>query len=106
MQANVIESPILPAPSTQTLRPFIDENGQLRLPFELLQTLSKSSHLISALQDKRLQEVITQIDNSGPLAAEVLDTRLRNDEDFAAFIDILLKEVGLRDQHGASTIDG
>jgi len=93
-------------PKQPVPRPHIDQNGQLRLPYELLQTLTTSARLQLALQDHRLREVISHIDNSGPLSADTLDTRLRTDSDFVAFVDLLLKEIGLRDQQGLSTIDG
>jgi len=98
------ESPQTYGESSQ-IRPHVDENGHLRVPYELLQTLTISSKLISMLQDRRLQQVIATIDGSGSFAADVLESRLKSDEDFEAFTDLLLKEIGLRDEEGYSTMD-
>jgi len=81
------ESPQTSGEPTQ-IRPHVDENGHLRVPYELLQTLAKSSKLISILQDRRLQQVITNVDGSGAFAADNLERRIKSDEDFLRHLQI------------------
>jgi len=98
-------APAITDAANSKLRPEVDSNGQLRVPFELLQTLGNSPELCSLLTDTRLQNVIEFIDGSGQNAANVLDERLRSDEDFAQFVDVMLKAMGVRNEEGLSTID-
>jgi len=51
--------------SIKDVVPGIDEHGNFRIPFELLQKLGESKELLSYLSDTRLQALIRDIDSAG-----------------------------------------
>jgi len=75
--------------NTQEVVPGIDEHGNFRVPFELLQKLGESKELVSLLGDTRLQALIREIDLAGPTAPHVLDQNLREDPHFGDVVNLI-----------------
>eukprot|EP00163_Fabomonas_tropica_P033959 TRINITY_DN9225_c0_g1_i1.p1 TRINITY_DN9225_c0_g1~~TRINITY_DN9225_c0_g1_i1.p1 ORF type:complete len:123 (-),score=17.79 TRINITY_DN9225_c0_g1_i1:377-745(-) len=70
-----------------------DEDEMKQLTADQLHILRTSPQLRPYISDSRLQQVISAID-SHPQRADALESRMNTDHDFAAFVNMLLDELG------------
>lgn len=78
-----------------------DPLEEMYLPPQVLDRIRNSDKCIDILNNSRLQELLISIHNSDE-KEQMLDRHLTNNEEFSEVIDVILKEIGLRDEEGVS----
>lgn len=63
----------------------------------------ESEEIVKLLKSKRLQDLLCYIDSSEDKET-ILRNQMKNNEDFNEFINLILKQIGLRDENGMSNI--